>query len=278
MAQVREVALKNAAVRLTQSVLTSLKFVPREYRIKSVESGRIKLSGAAKANVRNGGLFRELNIRVGSGRVIVPIDPMAVSVDPEPQTEPEGDDLWISVNDPRRTLREGDVFRTSDLIESREGIQHCGKPVFQIPNNAVLVKSSSVAHLTTAHALVRSGRFNLAEPDLPSIEVTNQALASGFFSDVIKPKTNVAACYVPAVWIREESFQCERPDRCTSTGGIGGGLTVERNGQTWKRDLINLRVVAPGVDPRQKSEFYDIKMFEALRASSDDLAKKIGGF
>jgi hypothetical protein len=258
--------------------LSTLKFTPREYQIVAVAAGRVRLANAAKANVRNGSFFRPLNIRVAGSRVIVPFETSLVSVEAEPQIQPEGNDLWIAVTDPRRTLREGDVFRTSDLTESKEDIKHCGKPVFQIPNNALKVGSTSVAHLTVAHSLVQSARFNLIEPDEFSIEETNQALKRGFFADEIKPKKVAAACYLPAVWVREEASQCERPDRCSSTGGIGAGIVIERNGQMWKRDMVNLRITAPALDPQQKVHFYDLKMLEALRVSSGDLAKKIGGF
>ncbi len=277
-AQVREVALKNASVRLTQSFLQTIKFAPREYQVAAVAEGRVKLANAAKASVRNGSFFRPLNIRVAGSRVIVPFDNSLVAVENAPQVQPEGNDLWIAVTDPRRTLREGDVFRTSDLTESKEDIRHCGKAVFQIPNNALKVASASAANLTVAHALVQSARFNLMEPDEFSIEETNEALRRGFFADEIKPKKVASACFVPAVWVREEASQCERPDRCSSTGGIGAGIVIERNGQVWKRDMVNLRVVAPSFDPQQKVQFYDLKMLEALRVTSGDLAKKIGGF
>jgi hypothetical protein len=275
--QVREVALKNASVRLTKELLSSLEFNPREYAVLAVERGRVKLGGAAKASVRNGELFRPLDIRVGGSRVIVPFDPAEVGVDGEPATQVDGQDLWVAVNDAAGKVRRGDVFRTADLIENREPIKHCGKPVFEIPNNALKVRPQ-VANLTVAHALTKSSRFNLIEPDQNAVAATNESLERGLFADTIKPRQEVQACFVPAIWVREESSQCERPDRCASTGGVGGGITIERNGQMWKRDMVNLRVVAPGVDPRQRNEFYDIKMFEALRASSDDLAKKIGGF
>jgi hypothetical protein len=276
--QVKNSALKDVAFKLTQSLVGSLKFTPRDYTITSVEPGRIKLSNAARANVRNGNVLRPLNIKVAGSTVMIPFDPSDVGVDAEPQVQIEGNDLWVKVNDPKRTLRSGDVFRTTDLVENRELIRSCNKAVFEIPNNAIKIKSSNLAALTVANSIVNSSKYNLIEPDAVSIELTNQQLQQGLFTDTIQLRNDATQCFVPAIWVREESSQCEKTGKCSSTGSIGAGIIVERDGQMLKRDMVNLRITVQELEASKKIEFYDIKAFEALRATTGDLSKKISSF
>jgi hypothetical protein len=276
-AQAREVGAKNAAFRLTRELIDNLKFTPREYNVVVAEKGRVKLANAANANVRNGAFFHPLNIKVAEGRVVVPFDPLEVEVNSDPEVKVDGADLWVTVSNQQLKLKAGDIFRTVDLLERKELIQHCGKPVVEIPNNAVKV-NPNVANLTVGHAIATSARFNLLEPDDVSIMQTNKILSSAFFEGEIKPKPPAATCYVPAVWVREESSQCETPNKCQTAGAIGAGVAIERNGQLWKRDMVNMKFPSIPISPESKISLYDIKSFEVMRASAPDLAKKIGGF
>ena len=277
--EVEELALKNVSTLAAQSLISNLKINPREFTVQVVEPGRIKLSKAAGTNFEAGSiLLRPLGVNVNGSPVYLPFSEMDVALSSDTPTV-EGSDLWVKVNDPKKTLRPGDVLRSVQFIDKKDKISSCAKPVFEIPNNAIKINNTAVANLIATHALVTSGRFNVVEPDFLSIQATNKKLEALFYKEFISDKAStVGFCYTPAIWIKDENSQCTAPNNCSISGSIGSGILIDKDQKFWKRDLIVSKFSANEIEQNSKARFFELKAFEAFAATAAELSKKLAGF
>jgi len=175
--EVEEIALKNVSMLAAKSLIANLKITPKEFVVDAVGPGRIKLAKAAGYNFEKGAsLLRPLGLKVNGNPVYTPFSEFDVGLDLDAPSQLEGQDLWINVKDPKKLIKQGDVLRSIQFSDKKERIANCGKPVFEIPNNAIKINNASIANLISIHALVNSGRFSVVEPDLLSIKNTNDQL------------------------------------------------------------------------------------------------------
>jgi len=257
-----------------------LKITPKEFVVDAVGPGRIKLAKAAGYNFEKGAsLLRPLGLKVNGNPVYTPFSEFDVGLDLDAPSQLEGQDLWINVKDPKKLIKQGDVLRSIQFSDKKERIANCGKPVFEIPNNAIKINNASIANLISIHALVNSGRFSVVEPDLLSIKNTNDQLKKLFFKDFIsEQQSSVGYCYTPAIWIKDDISQCSGSGVCSITGSIGSGILIDKEQKFWKRELLVSKFNANDIDQNSKSKFFELKAFEAFSATAADFSKKLSGF
>ena len=269
----REVSFQNSTKSMTDELLKSANFQPKEFKVKSVDPNKHTLiieNLPAEDQVELGGsVYRKLSVRVGKNDAYVkyPVHGIVRKKDKDIElswADEDGKDYFKP--------KSGDTFVIYSLPKGgAKNIDLCDS-IFVGRNNTVL---SNFAAPLVSNVIFNSPKFQVRDLNGELVANVNYLLTEGFFDGKIhQPSNKSSSCLQPGYLIREEKSEC-KDKTCSAT--VADAIVVkELDNGTSKKEYVSSRVSQlTGFDESQKSGNYSTNAFDEFIKMIPDLSKKI---
>jgi len=274
----REVSYQNATKSMADDLLKVIKFQPKEFKVKSVNSSNqtmvIESLPVEDGFQVLGSVVRKLSVKIANKDALVRL-PLTTNG----SAKRIGKDVEISyqlnyLGKDYYSPKSGDSLIVHSLPKGdARNIDICDS-VYIGKNNSV---ASNFSKPITTNVLFNSPKFQMREMNKELVSEVNQLLDDGYFQRRIKlPEANTS-CLQPGYLIREEKKEC-KAEGCNATVAMALVVKIIESDVS-KKDYVSSRLSQlKGFDESSSSEFYSLNAFDEFNTSiTSDLSKQING-
>jgi len=272
--QAKEISLKNATQKMAKNVISSVKFLPKDFKVTKVDKDRVwveALSGVSNADKPTFGVIHPLTAKVNGKPTFIDLDVGEGTAD----LLVDGGLVGLpysQVNPALPAPSRGDLVRIySPITPITTPIAECIAPTYVGQGNVV---DAPYFDPLIKHAIYRSGKFMSYINDDSFYSETNKLLSLGMFGTVINKK-NQELCFVPGYVIREASSQCDDPSSCKATLTTGALVRLMKGAELAKTISTGIQSEISGFQSATKKDFYGYKQLSNGIPLTTDLTNKL---
>jgi hypothetical protein len=274
-----EVSYQNSAVALTDNLLKNVKFEPKEFKIKNVDTAKAILtldkipmeSGMGIPGVQ---IIRKLSVKVGAKDVFVrlPIKTGAIE-----QTEKETKVPYENQDGGGPAYykpKVGDSLITYALPKGGAKLVDLCDQEYIGKNNTV---TSSFAKPIITNILFNSPKYQVVDMNESLIKNVKRSFQEGNFGDVELKRVPNKSCLQEGYLIREDAIDCAG-ESCKATTSNATIVKYLEDGApvAGKKDfVVSRKSQLQGFDGAQKEGMYSVNAFDQFLLVVPDLTNAI---
>lgn len=273
--QAKEIALKNATLKMAKNVIANIKLQPKDYRVTKVDKERIWIDGLSgvvggdklsfsvihSLSAKTNGKSAVIDLGVGEGGADLKIEGSSVGL---PYS-------IISTDLPAPSKGDSVRIYTPPASASSARIMECASPIFVGQGN---VAEAPYFDPLIKHAVYRSSKFTSYVNDPAFYSEANKLLDRGMFALKVERKAQ-DLCFLPGYVIREGASRCEGNSVCTSTVTTGVLVRLMKGNDVVKNISAGIETELGGVPAVTKKEFYGYKQLSNGFPLLNDLTKNL---
>lgn len=272
--QAKEIALKNATLKMSKNVIANVRFQPQDFKITKVDKDRLwvdGLMGVSNADKPTFSVIHPLSAKVNGKGTVIDLE----VGDGTSDLLVDGNSVGLPysiVNPDMPTPARGDVVRIySPITTATTRIMECAAPMYIGQGN---IADAPYFDSLIKHAVSKSSKFVTYVNNPQYYSDANRLLELGMFSLKVE-RTNHNLCYLPGYVIREANLQCDDPSNCKASLTTGVLVRLMKGQDVVKTFSSGIQTDLTGFPSVAKKEFYGYKQLGSGIPLTNELTNKL---